>query len=247
MICTLGNMRAYVQSELNDTSGVILLSADIDRVLNDGYRDVAVKSKCIEKMVMKRTIENSNFVSAPGMVVSYISLVGYDELIFENTTDIEWEDISAIEWQVVYTTGTPPNRTLIKMTPAMIGHVGLDGVIPQFWFQWGDQIFIEPLPEDVYVLKVYYADYPESIYTGDALQCDGDIPFDLPEEFRQSVPEYALYVLSAKLKRWNQVAYYYNTYIRNLVGRKELYTAQHPDTRFGHELPNTVTFVRANG
>ena len=62
------------------------------------------------------------------------------------------------------------NEALIKITPLQLGHAKKDGVYPQFWFEFGNYIGIEPVPPDIYTLTLYLASIPPALSDG------GDIP-----------------------------------------------------------------------
>mgnify|MGYP000864744619 FL=1 len=57
-------------------------------------------------------------------------------------------------------------KALIKITPLQLGHVPLDGIYPQYWFEFGNYIGIEPVPPEVYTLTVYLASIPTDMTTG---------------------------------------------------------------------------------
>ena len=58
------------------------------------------------------------------------------------------------------------NKALIKITPLQLGHVPLDGIYPQYWFEFGNYIGIEPIPPEIYTLTVYLASIPTNMTTG---------------------------------------------------------------------------------
>lgn len=47
------------------------------------------------------------------------------------------------------------NNSLIKITPLQIGHVKTNGYIPQFYYEAGGKIHIEPIPPFAYSLTLY--------------------------------------------------------------------------------------------
>lgn len=57
------------------------------------------------------------------------------------------------------------NVALIKITPLQVGHAKLDGVTPQFWYEFNNAIGIEPVPADTYALTLYVADIPATLST----------------------------------------------------------------------------------
>lgn len=55
------------------------------------------------------------------------------------------------------------NIALIKITPIQVGHAKLDGVAPQYWYEYGSYIGIEPKPVYSYDLTLYVLDYPPTL------------------------------------------------------------------------------------
>jgi hypothetical protein len=55
------------------------------------------------------------------------------------------------------------SKALIKITPLQIGHVKIDGVAPQYWFETANLIGIEPIPPLVYTLTLYLASIPVTV------------------------------------------------------------------------------------
>ena len=133
-------------------------------------------------------------------------------------------------------------KALQKVSPSTFGHMPINGTAPQFWCQWGNSIVIEPLPDAVYVLSIFVSDFPVTELTAVT-----DYPSSLPDEFHPCIVDFALYIFSVKMKKWQQAAKYYNIYVRNLSTRKREYAMNHPDGRFAHELPENVTMEAQGG
>lgn len=56
---------------------------------------------------------------------------------------------------------------LIKITPLQSGHTQQDGIMPQYWYEFGDYIGIEPIPADTYSLTAYVVESPATL-SGDS-------------------------------------------------------------------------------
>jgi hypothetical protein len=54
-------------------------------------------------------------------------------------------------------------KSLIKITPLQAGHAKLDGAAPQYWFEFGGYVGIEPVPAEAYALTMYYIDKPTEL------------------------------------------------------------------------------------
>ena len=133
------------------------------------------------------------------------------------------------------------NKGLLKILPETIGHITIDGDIPQYFFQWGGYAVIEPVPGGVFQLKLFVSDYP----TGE-LTATTDYPTSLPDEFQPCVVDFACYVLSIRMKKWRQAARYYNLYINNLKKRKKDYMDRKAERRAIHALPGKVKYEGGN-
>jgi hypothetical protein len=55
------------------------------------------------------------------------------------------------------------NKALIKITPVQVGHAKLDGVHPQYFYEYNNTIGIEPVPPEAYALTIYTIDIPYPI------------------------------------------------------------------------------------
>lgn len=60
-------------------------------------------------------------------------------------------------------------RALIKIMPSQIGHVPLNGTHPQYWFERGNYIGIEPIPDSVYSIYPWYLPYVTAIGGGSSV------------------------------------------------------------------------------
>jgi len=126
---------------------------------------------------------------------------------------------------------------LLRVRPETCGHISIKDNSPQYWFQHGNNIVIEPVPDDAYSLKLFVSDYPSEV-----LALDADVPDDLPDEFHSCVVDFACYVLSMKLKKWKQASKYYNDYINNLKMRRKEYIQRKAEKKSIHNLPTNVTY-----
>jgi hypothetical protein len=147
-------------------------------------------------------------------------------------------------------------NSLLKVDPRTFGYSTIQGLEPKYWFQWGEYIVLDPMPDSIYSLMVYISKIPSLKISrdliifqnsSDMLFEDSNIPWqkatmntspiDLPEEFKPCILDYCLYALSLKLARWKIASEYYNIYINNLVSRKQDYIKHYPDKRSIHSLP----------
>jgi hypothetical protein len=134
----LADLRYRVRDLLNESGTSFITDAMLNRWLNDGERDVAIKSLCYEREYAITTTANTRSVS-----VTCVKTLG-----------------------VEYIPSTGSRVGLGKITPRMVGHLELTGTTPQYWFPWGDKICIEPIPQTTYNLA-YVAILPTAEMSAD--------------------------------------------------------------------------------
>jgi hypothetical protein len=121
---------------------------------------------------------------------------------------------------------------LLKVIPTVLGYAPIEDNYPGYWYPWGNYVILEPVPDGVYSLNVFSSGVP-----GTELTLSTDYPTGLPEEFHPCIVDFACYVLSFKLKKWQQAARFYNIYIKNLNARKKEYMDRKAERRNVHSLP----------
>lgn len=214
---TLDTMRELVRSELNETTTTVLSDTELDAIINDGYKDVAVKGLCYESKTAKDNIAAEKILS---MVATNPVRVNYVE----------------------YKTGaTEGGKGLMCILPQVVGNAPINGNTPQYWFPWGKYIAVEPIPDAVtYDLEVYSSCYPMS-----ALSVGTDLPSSLPVEFHECIYLFALAFASMKLKKWADVGNYYNQYISSVQRKKNEYIIKSSDMRSGQKIIDEVQIQEA--
>jgi len=187
------DMRTRVRDLLRESTAEFYTDAEINRWLNDGERDVAIKGLCIQSINTKATVANTRTVSTPYNKVLYV--------------------------EYVPGSGTPIG--LIKISPLHLGHVATNAITPQYWFPWGKKIGIEPMPTAAYNLNVYASTLPTIEMSDDTDEpqiLKGFIPlivrFALYRAllkaglFRKSAQAYSHYMGELQIARTNIVQQY---------------------------------------
>jgi hypothetical protein len=215
----LGVIRNLVRQDLNETGTTMLSDAELNKIINDGYKDASAKGLCYESKITKDNIAIEKIVSLKG---SNVIRVNYVE----------------------YKTGTTEGgKGMLAIMPQAVGYVPINTSSPQHWFQWGDYLIIEPIPDvATYDLAVYATCYPSTV-----LSADGDLPSALPTEFAECVYLFALSFACLKLRRWTDAALAYNKYIADVQRKRVEYISKHVDVRAFHELPESVTMEEPDG
>ena len=212
----LSTIRALLRNDLNDSGTVTLTDAELNTIINDGYKDVCVKGICYESKLTKSNIPTG---------ISLVPLVGL------NVIKVNY---------VAYDTGTG-EKGMIKIVPQALGANPVSGATPQHWFQWGAYLVIEPTPDvATYDLFVYASLYPAAVLSNDT-----DTLSSIPAEFHECVYRFARAYANLKLRRWGRFATAYSEYIIDVQAKREEYIAKHPDPREIKRIPNYVEVQRA--
>ncbi len=128
----LSDLRQRVRDLLNESGTTFYSNACLNRFINDGQRDVAIKALCYESAQSLTTATNTRTIA-----VTCIKTFG-----------------------VEYVPASGTRLGLGLITPRMVGHMRLTGITPQYWFPWAGNICIEPIPQTAYNLVVYTAILP---------------------------------------------------------------------------------------
>jgi hypothetical protein len=207
---TLLDIRTLVRTEINESSNFIS-DIDLNSIINDGYRDVAVKGLCCENK-----IQISN-------IPAYTNIIDISGNNIIRVTKVEFDFGSGC-------------LGMKEVAPQTIGHVTIDGYSPQFWFQWGTSLIIDPPPIlGTYNINIYSACYPNTI-----MSLDGDMPVAIPLSFYECVYLYTISLVELKLKRWTMAAIKYNIYIDSIQKKKNEFILRRSDSRSKHDMPMSV-------
>ena len=216
---SLVTMRSLVRSNLNELGTSMLSDAELNIIINDGYKDVCSRGLCYESKIAKTDIPAS---------------VKYIPLISNNIVRIHY---------VEYDKGATGCVGMSEILPQTTGRISINNYTPQYWFQWGEFLVVEPLPDvATYDLNIYASCYPAAVLTADA-----DLPSSVPPEFHEVIAVFATSYASLKLRRWGDAALYYNMYIENIQMRKFEYIDKNVDYRVNMEMyGNVITEARGN-
>jgi hypothetical protein len=213
---TLVTIRNLVRSDLNETTTTILSDTELNSIINDGYKDVAIKGLCYENKITKDNIPTSQRM---------VSLIDQDPKVVR---------VNYVEYKSGATQG---GVGMMGIIPQAVGYTPINLNVPQYWFQWGNILVIDPLPDAAtYDLAIYAACIPTPVLSADGDKCD-----DIPVEFHECVYLFALAFAALKIRRWGDAATTYNKYITSLQQKRAEYIMKYADSRFSHEIPDNVT------
>lgn len=201
----LKDIRDRVRSLMNeDSNSSFLPDAILNRFINDGERDIAIKTGCIENIDSASTTASTRLVAFSGHKVKYVEYVG------SATVGIQ------------------------RVTPKHLGFATYSGAAPQYWFQWGGNIVIDPLPATSYTMNLYVSDYPHT-----EMSSDTDEP-TIPSAFHEDIVQYALSRALMRDRKWQQAAFTYNKYIESIQAKKQMLVEQQTDSRSVIKIPDVV-------
>lgn len=126
------DMESRVRTYINEVTPSFFTQAEIYRWLSWAMKDVAQKTLCVQRIINARTANATRNVATDTYKVLHVEYLP---------------------------TGDRPVM-LAKIDPLKVGRIALNGTAPQFWYEIGNNIGIEPIPDGVYSLRLYCADYP---------------------------------------------------------------------------------------
>jgi hypothetical protein len=235
MIYTTNIIEGLVRAELNEYSEETVSSSEILAIINFGYRDIATRGLCIERDEGAVTRINSNLIKLPSWrKINYVELVSFDNsVVYQDTLDVIFQDTDDVTFFKTELVSGFARRSIPCELPSVVGYKGWNGPQPQAWFQWGDFLYIEPLPTARYLFILYFSDLPTlPIVQGE--------PIELPMEFCLSLVMFTTSTVSIKLRRWADVVRYYNQYILLLQTARNLQIKKKIDSRSSHVVPDSV-------
>ena len=240
---TLATLKTLIRATLNEADASQWSDVDILRWINAAERDIAIKSGCIEFISALTTAPESRLVTFTGNRVNYVEyLVGGTYLylpggstvwtdtpdnVFQDTPDTVWTDTVDTLW-LAY-----PGTALQRIAPHQLGHLKCRGLItPQFWFQWGNKLVIEPRPTTAYNLNVYGSTNPSN-----QMSLSTDEP-EIPDEFQQAIIPYACMMAKFQAKRYSEFIIYYNSYLSALQDLIKGYAVREKMKRINLRTPS---------
>ena len=205
-------IRNLVRSDLNESTTTMLADSELNSAANDGYKDVCAKGLCYENKLTFDNIAAEKIVSLVGNNVIRVNYVEYK------------------------TGATQGGIGMLGILPQVVGREKVDTNTPRQWFQWGQYLIIEPLPDvATYDLAVYAACYPATV-----MSADGDLPASIPAEFHECILYFTIFAAALKLRRWADAANAYNRYIADIQRKRAEYVMKYPDGRLSHSIPDSV-------
>jgi hypothetical protein len=127
------DLETRVRTYLNETTASFFTQAEVWRWLSLAAKDIAQKTLCVRRILDAVTAASTRNVSTSAYKVMHVE----------------------------YVPSTGRSQMLTKIDPLRLGHYPVNGTTPQYWYEFGSTIGIEPLPDAIYQLRLYVADLPK--------------------------------------------------------------------------------------
>ncbi len=141
-----GDQKTRVRTYVNEQVASFFTDTEIKRWLSLGIKDIAQKTTCVRRILDAHTTASTRTVS---------------------------HDVYKVH-HVEYVPATGRSRMLTRITPLQIGHFPFEygGVLPEYWYEFGSIIGIDPLPSTQYNLRLYVSDKPKLVISNRYVQSD---------------------------------------------------------------------------
>ena len=127
------DLETRVRTYLNEVTADFFTQAEVWRWLSVGAKDIAQKTLCVRRILDAVTASTVRNVATSAYKVLHVE----------------------------YIPATGRALMLTKIDPLRLGHYPINGTTPQYWYEFGSNIGIEPLPDAIYKLRLYVADLPK--------------------------------------------------------------------------------------
>ena len=127
------DLETRVRTYLNEVTADFYTQANIYNWVSVAAKDIAQKALCVRRILNAVTVASTRTVATSVYKVL----------------------------QVEYIPSSGRSIMLTKIDPLRVGHYPTNGTAPQYWYEFGSTIGIDPLPDAAYNLRLYVADIPK--------------------------------------------------------------------------------------
>ena len=193
----LSVLRTKVRDALNEASEGFWLDTEIDSFINEAIRDIAEKSACVEDIQPIATTAGIRYVSYAGIACQNLD----------------------------YKPSSGHRFSLIQRDARSFGRLQKPGAAPQYFADLGGNVWIDPLPGDIYYLDAYTV-----LDVTVDLTDDEEVPV-IPEAFRNLIVPRATAMALTKEQRYAVAKQLMSIYMNELNYLKQVYVDIIPDTK----------------
>lgn len=129
------DLETRVRTYLNEVTADFFTQAEIWRWLSVAAKDIAQKTLCVRRILDAVTVAATRNVATNAYKVMHVE----------------------------YVPASGRAIMLTKIDPLRLGHYTPNGNTPQFWYEFGANIGVEPIPAEAYSLRLYVADLPKMV------------------------------------------------------------------------------------
>lgn len=133
--CDLSDLESIVRTYLNESTVKFYLQNEIYKWLSYMSDEIAQKTFCIKRFLDTYTNANERLVEVKAIKVLYVE----------------------------YIPSSGRSIMLKQIDPLKLGNHPTKGSMPQFWYEYGTGIHIEPVPNAIYALRLYVVDDHKTI------------------------------------------------------------------------------------
>lgn len=160
---TVGDVFEYVKRQFGDESGVQVVQGDILRWVAAAEAEIISSNEVLRAVASTNTVVGQDtYTLGDSMDIGNVNsiMVRNRKLEFKNFNDAQ-----------AFITANDPDKT--------------QRALPMFWYEWGGNLFLYPLPDAVYTLQVFYHKAPNPLL-------DLTTVLNVPDNYFNRVCEYAM-------------------------------------------------------
>lgn len=133
------DLESLVRTYLNEATARFYSQSEVYRWLSAAASDISDKASCVQRFLYRETGANVRTVETNALKAHYVE----------------------------YTPVSGRSIMLTQIDPLKVGNYPLTGIVPQYWYEYGARIGIEPLPTAVYPIRVYVSDLSKMVILSD--------------------------------------------------------------------------------
>lgn len=152
---TVQNVLDRVKRQFGDESGAQVTDADIISWINSGMQEINRQNKILKDIATAPTVIGTTAYSFPTPKILEITTLQYNGRPLDPMSFNEFQEYVAVKDPNSIQTGTPV-----------------------YWYEWGANINLYPVPDTIGTLTLYYVKYPADITTNADILTIPDNYFD---------------------------------------------------------------------
>lgn len=175
-MASISQLLTMARQRINAIGDSFWSDAELYDAIYQAQMDLALETRCIQQVYTSTTVASTQQYSKPTNTIT-IKRVEYNGYKLEPITMREDDAI-----------------TLSNAATTSTG-------VPEYYFEWGDSIYLRPIPSDANTLKIYSINMPQAVSATSTLE--------VPTRYHLDILHYMIYVMLAKDEQVAQAANYY--------------------------------------